>query len=383
MKDLYSLILESLKQGRTSALATIIKQAGPSPRSIGAKCLIFEDGSIAGTIGGGLLEGQTLNGAKKVFETGIPLRLSFFLKGTDVAQTDMLCGGEVEVFVEPLWPGNEQLVPLFQKLTSVNNRGGEGWLATVVATDQWKKGISEKLYLDRSGQWVGSIPSETGLGEALLNRGDMLKGLTRPALSGLSDDSGRSVEVFVEPVHSDPVLYVFGGGHVSKEIVPLASRVGFKTIVIDDRPEFADPFLFPDAWQVHHLGFEGVLGQLSVDDSSYLVIVTRGHIHDKTVLAQALRSSARYIGMIGSRRKKALIYEKLVEEGFTRQDLERVHAPIGLAIGAETPEEIAVSIVAELIQVRANENSGQGARCTAHGEKTGESVGGHLFPLTE
>ena len=97
------------------------------------------------------------------------------------------------------------------------------------------------------------------------------------------------------------------------------------------------------------------------------MIVTRGHIHDKTVLAQALKSSARYVGMIGSRRKRDLIYEKLLEEGFTKQDLERVHAPIGLAIGAETPEEIAVSIVAELIQVRARESSAQGARRTAHG----------------
>ena len=170
------------------------------------------------------------------------------------------------------------------------------------------------------------------------------------------------MEVFLEPVLSDPVLYVFGGGHVSKQIVPLASRVGFKTIVIDDRPEFADPLLFPGAWEVRHLGFEGLLDQLAVDDSSYLVIVTRGHIHDKTVLAQALKSSARYIGMIGSRRKRNLIYEKLIEEGFTKQDLERVHSPIGLAIGAETPEEIAVSIVGELIQVRASEGSAQGAR---------------------
>jgi xanthine dehydrogenase accessory factor len=355
MKDLYSLILESLKQGRTSALATIIKQAGPSPRGIGAKCLIFEDGSIAGTIGGGLLEGQTLREARKVFETGIPLRLGFHLKGTDVAQTDMLCGGEVEVFVEPIWPGNEQLIPLFQKLTEANNRGGEGWLATVVASDQWKEGITHKLYFDESGHSVGSVPGETGMEEALLKMGETLKRLTRPTISGLSDASGRSIEVFLEPVLSSPVLYVFGGGHVSKEIVPLASRVGFKTIVIDDRPEFADPSLFPGAWQVRHSGFEGLMDQLAVDDSSYLVIVTRGHIHDKTVLAQALTTDARYIGMIGSRRKINLLYEKLLEEGFTKQDLERVHAPIGLAIGAETPEEIAVSIVAELIQVRAKQ----------------------------
>jgi xanthine dehydrogenase accessory factor len=355
MKDLYSLIFESLKQGRTSALATIIKQAGPSPRGIGAKCVIFEDGSIAGTIGGGLLEGQTLREARKVFETGIPLRLNFYLKGTDVAQTDMLCGGEVEVFVEPIWPGNEPLIPLFKRLMEVSSRGGEGLLATVVETDKWKEGITYKLYLDKGGQSVGSIVAETGLESALLDRGEMLNRLTRPTLSAFSEGPDRAVEVFIEPVQSNPVLYVFGGGHVSKQIVPIANQVGFKTIVIDDRPEFADPSLFPDAWQVRCSGFEGLLDQLAVDDSAYLVIVTRGHIHDKTVLSQSLRTDARYIGMIGSRRKRNLIYEKLLEEGFTKQDLERVHAPIGLAIGAETPEEIAVSIVAELIQVRAGQ----------------------------
>jgi xanthine dehydrogenase accessory factor len=123
--------------------------------------------------------------------------------------------------------------------------------------------------------------------------------------------------------------------------------------VIDDRPEFADPAKFPDAAKVHQYPFPGVIGKIPVDESSYLVIVTRGHIHDKTVLEQCLRTKARYIGMIGSRRKKAMIYDKLLEEGFTKSDLDRVHAPIGLEIGAETPEEIAVSIVAELIQVRA------------------------------
>jgi xanthine dehydrogenase accessory factor len=171
------------------------------------------------------------------------------------------------------------------------------------------------------------------------------------------DDLGGSVELFVEPILADPVLYIFGGGHVSAQIIPLASRVGFKVEVIDDRPEFADPAKFPNAARVHQHPFEGVLGRIPVDESSYLVIVTRGHIHDKTVLEQCLRTKAKYIGMIGSRRKKAMIYEKLLEEGFTRSDLDRVHAPIGLDIGAETPEEIAVSIVAELIRVRAGKEA--------------------------
>jgi len=167
------------------------------------------------------------------------------------------------------------------------------------------------------------------------------------------DNEGNRLNIFVEPVISDPVLYVFGGGHISSQIVPLAHRVGFKLVVIDDRPEFSNPQRFPEADDVYNYPFDGVIDRLHVNESSYLVIVTRGHSHDKTVLAQSLRTTAGYIGMIGSRRKNAIIYEKLFEDGFSQKDIDRVHAPIGLEIGAETPEEIAVSIVAELIKVRA------------------------------
>ncbi|MCP4668449.1 MAG: XdhC/CoxF family protein, partial [Deltaproteobacteria bacterium] len=167
------------------------------------------------------------------------------------------------------------------------------------------------------------------------------------------EEGGGKVEVFVEAFISDPALFIFGGGHVSREIVPLANLVGFKVVVIDDREEFAKTEQFPQAREVHQYPFEGVMDRLAVDASSYLVIVTRGHIHDKMVLEQSLRTKAGYIGMIGSRRKRNMIYENLLEQGFTQKDLARVHSPIGLDIGAETPEEIAVSIVAELIQVRA------------------------------
>jgi xanthine dehydrogenase accessory factor len=139
---------------------------------------------------------------------------------------------------------------------------------------------------------------------------------------------------------------------VASQIAPLAARVGFQVVVIDDRAEFADPARFPEAHQVIQAPFEGLMEQLSVDPASYLVIVTRGHSHDKEVLAQALDTDARYVGMIGSNRKIGIIFNRLREEGISQERLDRVHSPIGIDIGAETPEEIAVSIVAELIEVR-------------------------------
>jgi xanthine dehydrogenase accessory factor len=265
----------------------------------------------------------------------------------------MICGGDVEIFLEPLSAEDQDQTQGLRKLLDIQKRGGSGLLMTVVTPNRWQKDRVPRLLLLAGAGPIGNVPGLKGATEEIAKNMTLLLKQREPRLVISRDDLGGSVELFVEPILADPILYIFGGGHVSAQIIPLASRVGFKVEVIDDRPEFADPAKFPDAAKVHQFPFEGVLGRIPVDQSSYLVIVTRGHIHDKTVLEQCLRTKARYIGMIGSRRKKAMIYEKLLEEGFTKSDLDRVHAPIGLDIGAETPEEIAVSIVAELIQVRA------------------------------
>lgn len=350
-KGIYLKVTEQLRKGRFSVLATIIQQAGPSPRGLGTKFLILDDGSFVGTIGGGLLEARTLEGAKKVFDTRLPLRLHFSLKGSDVAETDMLCGGEVQVFLEPLLPNNPGLSSLCRELLSITKRGGVGLVVTRLDPESWQHSQVPKILLEKEGQCFGSAPGEAALEATLL--GDMEQLLTsRQPVILTFEEGGSKAEVFVEPVISDPALFIFGGGHVSGEIVPLASLVGFKVVVIDDRREFAKTERFPQAGEVHEYPFEGVMDRLAVDESSYIVIVTRGHIHDNIVLEQSLRTKAGYIGMIGSRQKRNIIYENLLAQGFTQKDLSRVHSPIGLDIGAETPEEIAVSVVAELIQVR-------------------------------
>ena len=353
MKDIYAKIVELLKKNRFSVLATMIRQTGAAPRHAGTKFLIMEDGSFVGTIGGGLLEAQVLEGSKKVLETRSPLRLNFILKGKDVEKTDMICGGDAEIFLEPVSPENVRQLDIFKKAVDVERRGGSGVVATIVNSDHWGAEDVPKMFMDPDGERTGALSrikeAEDAIKEAL--RQVMAQG--EPKIITCHDEAGKELELFVEPLASEPILYVFGGGHVSLQIVPLAARVGFKVVVVDDRAEFADPGNFPEAWKVHQFPFEGVLDRFPVDESSYFVIVTRGHIHDKAVLTQALRKPAKYVGMIGSRRKRNMIYEALLKEGFTKADIDRVHAPIGLDIGAETPEEIAVSIVAELIQVRA------------------------------
>jgi len=352
VKEIYERLVEECKKGNVCVLSTIIKQAGPSPRGIGAKCLLTKDGTLLGTIGGGRLEAQVIEKASQVLKSGVPAIMSFHLKGTDVEGTDMLCGGNVDVFLIPVSPEDAGRLSLFEAVLKVLRRGGAGLIATIVDPETWQGEKAPMLFLTREGDQAGSMPGYPELETELKNSAGQLLGQRIPKIRRFSI-KGRSLNVFLEPIISNPVLFIFGGGHVSQQIVPLAARVGFNVTVIDDREDFADPRLFPDAQEVVQQRFKVVMDSLPVDSSSFLVIVTRGHSYDKDVLAQALKTNARYVGMIGSRRKREIIYQKLLEEGFTRDDLARVHSPIGLSIGAETPAEIAVSIVAELIQERA------------------------------
>ncbi len=352
MKEIFETLEQLFEEDRSAVLATIIRQAGPSPRGIGTKCLIMDDGSFIGTVGGGILEARTLEKAGEIFDDGLPARLYFSLEGTDVAETEMLCGGQVEVFLEPISAVNPVHVAVFQEAGKGLSQGEGGLLITLIDRERWQDGESPKLFLGKDGERAGSLPKAQGIEDLLVKRlGKMMR--SQLSLFSMNDDEGNPVEVLAEPVMAASFLYVFGAGHVSKQIVPLANLVGFHVVVIDDREEFADPGFFPEAKEIRHIPFEGAMGRLAIYKSSFVVIVTRGHMHDKTVLAQSLKTEARYVGMIGSRRKRDIIYEKLLEEGFTQQDIDRVHSPIGLDIGAETTEEIAVSIVAEMIKVRA------------------------------
>jgi xanthine dehydrogenase accessory factor len=358
MEPIYTHLIDSFEKNRPAVLATIIRQEGSAPRGVGTKCLILEGGQIIGTIGGGHLEAKVIGESGKVFETQLPLRLHFNLEGTDdLDELDMICGGEVELFLEPVSPENSNQLQLFNRIMEIERRGGSGIQVTIIDPQYWAPTQSLKAFIEPNGQKRGNL-LDTGAIENQLRRSmDQILHRRQPLNLVCHDEEEKNIELFVEPVLSDPRLYVFGGGHVSLELAPLAHRVGFKVVVIDDRDEYADPKKFPDADDIIHNSFNGVVPRLSIDESSYLVIVTRGHKHDKIVLEQALKTPANYIGMIGSRRKIKMIYDKLIDEGFTDQDLECVHSPIGLDIGAETPQEIAVSIVAELIKIRAGKEA--------------------------
>jgi xanthine dehydrogenase accessory factor len=353
MREIYQKIIELLKENRLCVLATIITQSGSSPRGPGSKMIILEDGSIVGTVGGGMLEGRVIEEGKKIFSTSTPTLIRHKMRGEDIDANEMICGGDADIFIEPIFPDNPAHLELYKEISGIVKRGGGGLLVTVIESERWSSGRIPKIFIKSGDEKSGSLPEidniKSDLQASMKARIDKF----HPELVTYKDADGNELKVFVEPVVSEAVVYIFGGGHVSKQIGPIAHLVGFSVVVIDDRSEFSNPENYPYAKDVITSSFDNVMEKLPVNESSYLVIVTRGHAHDKTVLAQALKTPAKYIGMIGSSRKIRIIYQNLIREGFTQEQIDAVHAPIGLEICAETPEEIAVAIVGELIKVRA------------------------------
>jgi len=344
MKEIYSIILDSLKTNRPSVLATIIRQKGTSPRGVGAKMLVMEDGALTGSIGGGALEKTVVEAASGMLRSSLPLCL--------MNDPEMSCGGDVEVFLEPIQNDNNICIHIYKEITDIIKRGGSGALATVIDAHQWQGGRIPKALFKSDGEVTGVLPNMEEAGKNIPGGMPSFLKMGRPEVITWKDADGNEFNVLIEPIISDPVLYIFGAGHVSSQVVPLASRVGFKAMVIDDRPEFSDPLNFPDAEKVFNYPYDDIIKRFPIDKSSFIVIATRSHSCDEMVLGQALLTEAGYIGMIGSRRKISTIYSNLAKDGFTNRDFDRVHSPIGIDIGAETPEEIALSIVSELVKAR-------------------------------
>lgn len=236
-----------------AALATIVHTNGSIPSYESSRMLVREDGSFAGTVGGGCVEADVWAAAKEVIAAEAPRKLTFHLNHDASYDNGLICGGTVEIFIEPILPV--------------------------------------------------------------------------------------------------PVLFLFGGGHISAAIAPMASAAGFSVCAADDRQTFANRERFPSAERLY-TSYTDAMREIKPDPDSYAVIVTRGHADDMRILAWAVRTPARYVGMIGSRRKVLATYKALEKEGYQSSEFQRVHAPMGLEIGALSPAEIAVSVVAELIAVR-------------------------------
>ncbi len=249
--EIYEEIVRLKKEGRSSALATIVQSIGSSPQKEGAKMLIRDNGSIMGTLGGGCLESEVIQAALMIIKDGFPRTIPFEL---NEKHGSLVCGGKVLVYIEPIVP--------------------------------------------------------------------------------------------------EPNLFILGAGHVGRALSKVARFSWFNVTLADDREEYANRENIPEAHEIIVSDFGAVFSKVLIDSNDYIVIATRGHIHDLDALKAALGTRAKYIGLLGSRRKRALLFKRLKEEGFSEGEISRVITPVGLPIGSVTPEEIAISIMAQIIQVR-------------------------------
>jgi xanthine dehydrogenase accessory factor len=327
-----------LRAGENIALVTVISTAGSTPGKVGYKMLVTaRSGESAGTVGGGMVEAEMLTAARSMLP----------VLGSRVVRVDIgvtpddekgICGGAMEFLIESF---DGASVALFEEIGGAIGRAEVGAVISVIE----QPGPPGKTFLKNIDDGVAA---DNGLApEVVAAARDMAAG-EQPA--GIV--SGGGVKIFIETVGKRPVVIIFGAGHLSFYIARFAKLVNFAVKVCDDREEFAKKERFPDANEVIVADFENIFEQVPVDGNSYLVIVTRGHKYDEVVLGKALKTEAKYIGMIGSRRKVITILQRLHEKGFSRETLSRIYSPMGISIGAVTPEEIALSTVCELVKIR-------------------------------
>jgi xanthine dehydrogenase accessory factor len=342
--ELLALTVEGhLEAGTPLVLVSIMGLEGSTPRHSGTKMVVAGDGGTRGTIGGGLIEAAAIRASREVLAGARPRILPFDLTGRDAAAPGMICGGRAELLLDYLAPSEENR-EFARRWREAVGRGGDFYLLTRLEGEGESLRVLGRAVLLSDGDFAGGTA---------FTASDI--GSLRPELHNVSTTSVLALggtRVMVDRIRRLKTVYCLGAGHVAVPTARLASLAGFRVVVVDDRPDYASAERFPEASQIIVAGFERAFDGLEIDGDSFIVIVTRGHRYDRAVLEQALRTPAGYIGMIGSRTKRDAIYTALADAGVKKERLEQVHSPIGVDIGAETPEEIAVSIVAEMIKVR-------------------------------
>lgn len=359
-KEFFISLFEILQKNQPVLLATIISQHGSSPRGTGARMVLTTNKGQIGTIGGGRLEGILHDRFDELIEAQTSVILDFQLSEAEAANLDMICGGSISILVDPIHPENSELISLYEKICQIILSQHQAWIISLLPDDQNMEKPQKCLMSTNqqvSGTWIPDISYQDDFPLKVSYHQNEFS-LSNVDTKVPQIISSENVRLFLEPIGQHSTVFIVGAGHIAQKLAPLTTMVGFRTVVMDDRDDYISQDRFPTVDQVIFLNdFENVFQKVNIDRSSFIVIVTRGHQFDKSVLHQALKTDAGYIGMIGSRRKIKLTFEALQKEGVTEAELLNIHSPIGLNIGAETPEEIAISIVAELIHIRSQSNA--------------------------
>ncbi|NLT38909.1 MAG: XdhC family protein [Clostridiales bacterium] len=336
IKKLFVAALQSLREREPVIWVTVIASSGSTPRGAGAMMIVRRDGVSLGTIGGGAVEFAAQKRAAELLKLARSESVGYVLNKSDVANLGMVCGGNVTVYFHFLDPADEKALELLDYIVYALGRNENAWLVRRIEAEQ----VTGMGVYDKSGLHFTDCITEDELKPYL--------GWNTVLLQG---EPGY----YIEPLTLEGRVYVFGGGHVAQEVVPLLAHLGFRVVLYEDREQFATKTLFPAAEEIILGSFSEIEKKISITQYDYVVIMTRGHQMDFELLAQTIRTPARYIGCIGSRKKVAAVKEKLAAIGISEEEFLKVNTPIGLEIGAQTPAEIAVSIAAEMIKHRASD----------------------------
>ncbi len=342
------------------ALASVARRRGSLPMSATAKLLVTATGARIGTVGGGCLEAEVIERALDVIERRVPAVSSHSLNNELAGDYGLTCGGTAEIFIEPVFP-DTALAAAWAEAAAIVARGERGVMATAL---DWAEGPRKLAVVLPAGArgWAALQPGTGVAAGTRTGRADAETGASHlpypdlaNAVVALDPQAEEPIwlgDILVEPIHGRPRLVVFGAGHVGARVAEVASLAGWHVTVVDDRADFADPSRLPFAHKVVVCEFHDVMPAARFDADTYVVIATRGHQHDAVIAGQLAPLGLRYLGMLGSRRKAALTARQLRAWGVADEAVARIRGPVGVPIGADTPEEIAVSIVAEMIAVR-------------------------------
>ena len=354
MREVIQGAVDGLNDGQPCVLATVVRTKGSTPQKAGAMLLVRQDGSGVGTLGGGCVEGDIWFAAKEILRNNSGPEFKDYYLNEDIAARDgLVCGGTMYFYLEPLRE-TEDFLSIGNEIVDAYDGGQPVSLATVVNAKEGGPALGAKLLLRVDGSVSGSL----GIADLDARAIEIAQKVAEVG-SNESFSTADGTEVFVEGFTTPPTLVMVGGGHVGKATADLAHSLGYRVYLVDDRPEFSNEERFPYAEKTIVATYDKWPDQLELNVNTFVVVATRGHRYDDMALESALRTRARYIGLLGSRRKTIMIYRRLIEQGVPLERIKEVYAPVGLNIGALEPGELAVSIMSEIIMVRRGGDGGQ------------------------
>ena len=348
MKDVFHEAASELERERPVVVATVVHTKGSTPQKPGAKLLVRNDGSGVGTLGGGCVEGDIWFAANQLLKRGGGAEYREYHLNEDLAAQDgLVCGGTMYFLIDPVYEP-AQYESYARQIDAAYDGGPPVAMASLIrAAEGSSLHTGAKVFIHEGGFTEGT------LGDPRMDRAAAQKAqelMVHGRCEFVTTEDGA--EYFIEAYTTPPRLVICGGGHVSKAIAPLAKTLGFHVFITDDREEFANEERFPEADGVVALKPEDALPKLPINANTFIVVATRGHRYDNVALEAAARTPAKYVGLMGSKRKTILIYEDLVRMGLPVERIREIRSPIGLDIHARTPQEIAVSIMAEALMFR-------------------------------